>query len=100
MGMSSKHDSLQDSEDIIEFLQQENMELKRLLEVSEEEKQNMCLMLQNVVEEQTNESCSTKEENNPPNTKQACGHGKNATYDSRQMKDASLSYEETHSPTR
>ena len=29
MAMSSKHDSLQDSKDIIAFLQQENMELKK-----------------------------------------------------------------------
>ena len=38
MGMSSKHDSLQDSEDIISFIQQEDMEDKRLHEAAEEEK--------------------------------------------------------------
>ena len=38
MGMSSKHDSLKDSKDNISFLQQENMELKSLLETAEEEK--------------------------------------------------------------
>jgi hypothetical protein len=76
MGKASKNAWLRELEEINQTIQAENVELRRLLQESEEEKRKLRLQLQ-AMEEQVGE-CSTTEATKSP----SCGHGRYTSYGS------------------
>lgn len=74
--VGKKLESLHDLEEMNLSLRMESVELRRLLEVVEEEKRHMCLQLQHVLEEQV-ESSTPKSAKNSSKAKPICGHGPN-----------------------
>ncbi|GLJ40505.1 hypothetical protein SUGI_0835210 [Cryptomeria japonica] len=81
MGKRLKRERLQELEEINQSIQAENVELRRLLEIAENEKQKLRLLLENALVEKTRE-CSTIGETRSPKNKRACGHGKWTNYGS------------------
>ena len=71
---------LQELEEMNMALRMEKIELRRILEMDEEEKRQMCLQLQHVLEEQVDESSTPMATKDTSKMKPICGHGSNNGY--------------------
>jgi hypothetical protein len=81
MGKEKKQAWLHELEEINQTIQAENIELRRLLQESEEEKRKLRLQLQ-AMEEQVGECSTTGEAESPSKTRPTCGHGRYTSYGS------------------
>jgi hypothetical protein len=65
MGQGLKQARLQELEEINQCIQEENAELRRLLQFTKDEKQKLRLVLEKIVEKQVGECSTTKEVESP-----------------------------------
>jgi hypothetical protein len=82
MGKGLKRARLQELEEINQCIRAENVELRRLLQVAEDEKQKLRLMLEKTVEEKIGEWSTTKEEKITSKIRPICGHERYINYGS------------------
>jgi hypothetical protein len=82
MGKGLKQVRLQELEEINQCIQAENAELRRILQVAEDEKNKLRLMLEKTVEEQVGECSTTEEAKSPSKIRPTCGHDMYISYGS------------------
>ena len=73
-------ETLQELEEMKLSLRMENVELRRMLEIVEEEKRHMRLQLQQVLEEKIDESSTPLIAKDISEVKPICGYGSNRGY--------------------